>query len=155
MLNESLYSSKSENWETPQALFDDLNNKFNFEWDLCASPDNAKCINFYSKDNDGLKQIWDKTSYMNPPYGRGIDQWVKKAYEQSNKHKNTIVCLLPVRSDTKWWHNYVMKSSIIFLLDKRLSFQKTGANNKAPFPACIVVFNGNNNYEPALKGWKV
>ena len=153
MLNDSLYSSNSENWETPQKLYDDLNKEFSFEFDLCASHDNKKHYKFYSKQDNSLAQTWDKTSWLNPPYGRGIDKWVEKAYKDSNKYGNTIVCLLPVRSDTKWWHNYVMKSAELRLLNKRLSFEKTGYNNKAPFPACVVVFNGKNN--PILKGYEV
>lgn len=146
MLNESLYSSEKMDWSTPQYLFDLLNKEFSFTLDVCATAVNAKCDKFYSPKEDGLIQSWKETAWMNPPYGRGIDKWVKKAYEDS-RHNCTCVCLIPVRSDTRWWHDYVMKSSEIRLLTRRLSFE--GSNNKAPFPAAIVVFKSNSTI-PAL-----
>ncbi len=139
MLNESLYKSDKMDWGTPQYIFDYLNKEFNFTLDVCADSNNTKCKNFFSIENNGLSQNWDDNiCWMNPPYGRDIKNWVEKAYRESRKNC-TCVCLVPVRSDTKWWHDYVMKSFEIRLFNKRLSF--AGANNKAPFPAAIIVFN--------------
>lgn len=137
MLNKSLYSSNKDDWETPKDLFKKLDREFGFTQDVCANTNNKKCDNYFSIQDDGLKQPWFGVAWMNPPYGRGIDKWLAKAYRES--HNDCIcVCLLPVRSDTKWWHNYVMKSYEIRLLTRRLSFE--GSNNKAPFPAAIVIF---------------
>lgn len=142
MLNDSLYSSKKQDWNTPLSLFNKLNKEFNFTLDVCADDSNFKCKNYFDIHKNGLIQEWIGNCWMNPPYGREISKWIEKAtLSIKNKECNIIVCLLPVRSDTKWWHNYVMKSSEIRFLNKRLTFD--GANNKAPFPSCIVIFNKN------------
>jgi len=142
-LNNSMYSSNKMDWATPQKLFDQLNKEFLFDLDVAANSTNAKCPKFYDESANGLAQDWKGVCFMNPPYGRAIPKWVEKAYNESIKHTSRIVCLLPVRSDTKWWHNYVMKSYEIRLMNRRLTFE--GASNKAPFPACIVVFSGLHN----------
>jgi len=143
VLNSNLYSSNKFDWATPQDLFDKLHAEFGFTLDVCATADNAKCPYFYTPADDGLSQSWEGVIWMNPPYGRGIDKWVKKACE-SSKQGCLCICLLPVRSDTRWWHDYVMKSFEIRLLTRRLSFQ--GSNNKAPFPAAIVIFSSQDNH---------
>lgn len=137
-LNKHLFTSAKEDWETPQVLFDKLHAEFHFTLDVCATKANAKCKRFYTLRDDGLKQTWRGRVWMNPPYGRGIDLWVQKAFES----QTLCVCLLPVRSDTKWWHRYVMKAGELRLLTRRLSFGNS--TNKAPFPAAIVVFPGRN-----------
>lgn len=142
MLNDSLFSSAKVEWGTPQKLFDKLNNEFHFTFDVCADSTNHKCYQYYDEAINGLTQPWTGTIWMNPPYGRGIHEWVAKAFNTSQEG-HTCVCLLPVRSDTKWWHNYVMKASEIRLLNKRLTFE--GGTNKAPFPAAIVVFSPDNS----------
>lgn len=151
MLNNSLYSSENDCWETPQFLFNQLNNEFGFTLDVCALAGNKKCNNYFDKQKDALRQEWTGVAWMNPPYGRGIDKWVSKAYFSSLKGC-VVVCLLPVRSDTRWWHDYVMKSAEIRLLNKRLSFE--GSNNKAPFPSAIVIFNTECN-KPSLTSMKI
>ena len=130
------FSSKTDLWETPQALFDVLNAEFNFELDVCATVDNAKCDRYFSVEQDGLAQPWCGMCWMNPPYGRVIGRWMKKAYE-SAQGGATVVCLVPARTDTAWWHEFVMKGEIRFLKG-RLKFG--GAKNSAPFPSAIVVF---------------
>lgn len=147
MLNDSLYSSDKMDWETPQFLFERLHEEFGFSTDVCASTENAKCSRFYTIETDGLAQEWQGVVWMNPPYGREIVKWVKKAYESSCSGC-VCVCLVPVRSDTRWWHDYVMRSAEIRLLSKRLSFE--GSNNKAPFPVAIVVFDRSKSNEPKL-----
>lgn len=131
-----MFSSKTDEWETPQALFDQLNDEFNFTLDVCALPENAKCEAYFTPEQDGLKQEWTGVCWMNPPYGREIGKWVKKAYTEAQKGI-TVVCLLPSRTDTRWWHEYCMKGEVRFIKG-RLKFGKS--NNSAPFPSAIVIF---------------
>lgn len=137
-VNKNLYTSGKQDWETPQALFQKLDKEFHFEWDVCANSENAKCSNYYSIEQDGLLQSWHGICWMNPPYGKDISKWVKKAYESDA----IVVCLLPVRSDTKWWHQWVMKGEIRFLT-KRLKFK--GSSNMATFPSAIVIFGNSHS----------
>ncbi len=133
------FSSASDLWETPQNLFDALDDKWKFQLDVCATPDNAKCAKFFTKEVDGLSQKWDGVCWMNPPYGREIIKWMAKAYE-SSKAGATVICLVPSRTDTAWWHTYAMLGDIAFLRG-RLKFG--GHKNSAPFPSAIVVFIPN------------
>lgn len=135
------YSSKTPVWETPQDFFDKYNAVYNFNLDVCALEDNKKCEKYFSPERDGLSQKWEGVCWMNPPYGRTIGQWVKKAYESSLEGA-TVVCLVPARTDTKWWHDYVMKGKIEFIKG-RLKFG--GCQNAAPFPNAIVVFKSAEN----------
>ena len=129
-------SSKTCEWETPRLYFEMLDRIYKFDLDVCATKENAKCKRFFTKEQDGLKQKWDGTCWMNPPYGREIGAWVRKAYESSLEGA-TVVCLLPARTDTAWWHDYAMKGKITFLRG-RLKFG--GSKNSAPFPSAVVVF---------------
>ena len=131
------FSSKTSEWETPQDFFDLLNSEFHFELDVCAKPENAKCPRYFTPEEDGLKQEWRGVCWMNPPYGREIGRWVKKAYE-SAKEGATVVCLLPARTDTSWWHDYCMMADEIRFIRGRLKFG--GAKHPAPFPSAIVIF---------------
>ena len=96
------FSSRRNNWETPRDLFDKLNEEFNFELDVCATPENAKCKKYYSPEEDGLKEEWKGLCWMNPPYGREIGKWIKKAYESALAGA-TVARLVPARTDTAWW----------------------------------------------------
>lgn len=140
------FSSATDQWETPQEFFDKINAEHGpFELDVAADYNNAKCPIYYGTDSygafcDGLVMNWDvKRAWMNPPYGRGIGEWVKKAYEESKKGCK-VVCLLPSRTDTKWFHEYCTKGQITFLKG-RLKFG--GSKNSAPFPSMVVVFGGD------------
>lgn len=135
-INAGLFTSTTGEWETPQWLFDQLKQEFNFDIDVYALPKNAKCNRYFTPEIDGLKQKWEGYCWMNPPYGREIGKWVQKAHEESQKGA-TIVCLLPARTDTLWWHNWVMKGEIRFLKG-RLKFGNS--KNSAPFPSAIVIF---------------
>ena len=135
------YTSKSYEWETPQELFDELDNEFDLILDPCCTFENAKCVRYYTKKDDGLKQDWLWNTFMNPPYGREIGKWMKKAYEESFKGC-LVVCLVPSRTDTKWWHDYAMKGEIRFIKG-RLKFGN--AKNSAPFPSAIVIFRKKVN----------
>jgi phage N-6-adenine-methyltransferase len=135
------FSSATDEWATPQHLFEKLNARFGFTLDVCATPENAKCPRYFTKADDGLAQTWSGVCWMNPPYGRQIKKWMRKAYESSQQGA-TVVCLVPARTDTAWWHDYAMKGSIEFLRG-RLKFG--GAVNSAPFPSAIVVFPANQH----------
>ncbi len=129
--------SATDEWTTPQFLFDALNTEFGFTLDPCANPDNAKCKRFYTKTEDGLKQDWaNEIVFMNPPYGRALDNWMRKAFE-SSLNGALVVCLVPARTDTHWWHRYAMLAEVRFLR-KRLKFGDAQTN--APFPSVIVIF---------------
>jgi phage N-6-adenine-methyltransferase len=130
------FSSQTDEWATPKALFDELHAEFGCEIDVCATPENAKCAKFFSKVDDGLKQPWVGTCFMNPPYGRQIATWVRKAYESSLTGA-TVCCLLPARTDTAWWHDYCVRGEVR-LLKGRLKFG--AGTNSAPFPSAIVIF---------------
>jgi phage N-6-adenine-methyltransferase len=131
------FSSATDDWETPQALFDELAWIFGgFTLDPCATVHNAKCARFFTRAEDGLTQRWEGKVFVNPPYGRHIDRWVRKAYE-SSLEKSLVVCLLPARTDTRWWQEYVKRGQVWFLRG-RLKFGQ--ARNAAPFPSAIVIF---------------
>jgi phage N-6-adenine-methyltransferase len=130
------FSSKTDLWATPQEFFNKYNDFYNFNLDVCANNENAKCKNYFTKDQNGLIQEWVGVCWMNPPYGRTIKDWVKKAYESSLKGA-TVVCLLPARTDTKWWHEYCIKGQIEFIKG-RLKFGNS--KNSAPFPSAVVIF---------------
>lgn len=131
------FSSKTDLWSTPQEFFDKYNELYKFDVDVCASKENAKCTKFYTKEDDGLSKEWAGKCWMNPPYGRTIKQWMKKAYE-SSLNGVTVVCLVPSRTDTAWWHDYAVKGQIEFIRG-RLKFG--GNKNSAPFPSAVVIFN--------------
>lgn len=130
------FSSETDLWATPQDFFDKQNAIYNFTLDVCATDDNAKCKKYFTKNDDGLNKEWHGVCWMNPPYGREIKQWMHKAYNESLKGV-TIVCLVPARTDTVWWHEYAMKGNIEFIRG-RLKFGN--AKNSAPFPSALVVF---------------
>jgi site-specific DNA-methyltransferase (adenine-specific) len=140
------FSSKSNDWATPQWLFDELNAKYGpLALDVCSSNGNGKCpFNIEYPRSNGLELSWTKfgnrTAWMNPPYGREIGKWVKKAYEESQKGC-LVVCLLPSRTDTKWFHNYIYNKQNVAVqfISGRLKFG--AAVNSAPFPSMVVVFN--------------
>jgi len=138
-VNSGMFSSATAVWETPQATFDALAAEFGgFGLDVCALPENAKCARYYTPEQDGLAQDWRGRCWMNPPYGRTIGLWVRKAYESAQAGA-LVVCLLPARTDTAWWHDYAMRGEVRFLRG-RLRFG--GAKNSAPFPSAVVIFGG-------------
>lgn len=134
------FSSKTDMWSTPPSFFAKYVEKYNFDLDVCASESNAKCAKYFTEADDGLQQEWVGVCWMNPPYGREIIRWMRKAYESSLRGA-TVVCLVPARTDTTWWHDYAMKGDIEFIRG-RLKFGD--AKNSAPFPSAIVIFNGGN-----------
>ena len=135
-MNTVHFMSEKLDWGTPQELFDRLNQEFHFTLDVCALPKNAKCKRFFSPLEDGLSQKWSGVCWMNPPYGREIEKWMQKALHESDRGA-TVVCLVPARTDTEWWHKYALHGEIRFIRG-RVKFQ--GASAMAPFPSAIVIF---------------
>lgn len=130
-----LQPGKTCEWATPQDLFNELDAEFHFTLDPCATPENAKCAKFYTKEQDGLTKNWGgQTVFCNPPYGREIAKWVKKASEE----EAITVMLIPARTDTKWFHDYIYGKQEVRFLRGRLKFG--GATTAAPYPSMIVVF---------------
>ena len=139
-----MFSSKSNDWATPQDFYNQLDAEFEFTLDPCASQSSAKCASFYTADDDGLSKDWEgHTVFMNPPYGRKIGNWIQKAYEEGEKSNTRVVALIPARTDTKYWHNYCMKASEIRFVKGRLKFGQGNTKNSAPFPSAVVIFSGS------------
>ena len=138
MNTEVMFSSASVNWSTPQWFFDQYNQQYNFTLDVCALPENAKCLEYFTPDDNGLNQTWEGTVWMNPPYGRTIKGWIEKAFQEANCTKSTVVSLLPARTDTKWFHeNIYNKCGVeVEFIKGRLKFGD--AKNSAPFPSMVV-----------------
>ena len=138
-LHPALLKRGPDTWETPDALFAQLDAQHHFTLDVCATPETAKCPRYFTPEDDALKQSWaGEVCWMNPPYGHQIAHWIRKAYEEAQAGA-TVVCLIPSRTDTAWWHNYVMRGSI-YLVRGRLRFH--GAAHNAPFPSAVVIFGG-------------
>ena len=125
--------------ETPKYLFDKISSIFNFSLDVCALPENAKCESYYTPKDDGLSKPWRGGVWCNPPYGREISSWVRKAYEESQKEYNSFVLmLLPARTDTKWWWDWVQGKATLFFIKGRVKF---GDHNVgAPFPSVLALY---------------
>jgi phage N-6-adenine-methyltransferase len=140
-----MFSSNSAEWSTPKNFYEKLNNRFQFDLDPCCTKETSKCEEFYTEEDDGLTKSWSgKRVFMNPPYGRGIDKWIEKAYKEGQKLNTQVVCLIPARTDTKYWHKFCMKASEIYFVKGRLHFENKGAEqtNAAPFPSAVVIFRG-------------
>lgn len=142
------YSSATDEWTTPQDLFDTLNAEFKFDLDVCALPSSAKCKRYFSPEDDGLAQKWKGTCWMNPPYGDVIKDWVAKALESAGEGA-TIVCLVPARVDTGWWFDNCRWGEIRFIRG-RLKFGESTMS--APFPSAVVVFGPG--FSPKVKWWE-
>ena len=136
---KGLMTSNSGEWSTPQDLFDELNKEFHFVIDVCSSDINAKCKKHFTKENSCFQSNWESPAFMNPPYGREIGNFIAKARDEQDKGI-TIVALLPARTDTKWFHNYILGKQEIRFIEGRLKFG--GSKNSAPFPSMIVIFRG-------------
>lgn len=140
MNTQVMFSSATDMWATPQDFFDNLNNEFRFEIDVCATAENAKCKTFYTKEQNGLEMPWNGVCWCNPPYGREIGKWVERAYT-SSVGGATVVMLLPARTDTKWFHEYIYGKAEIRFIKGRLKFGDS--KNSAPFPSMVAVFRPN------------
>lgn len=133
MNKDLMFSSKTDLWSTPQAFYDRLNSEFHFTLDVCATKDNHKCDKYFTKEDDGLSKDWsNEMCFMNPPYGRVIGKWIEKA------SKYDCVCLLPARTDTRWFHDFIYGKAEIRFIKGRLKFGN--CKNSAPFPSMVVIF---------------
>lgn len=150
LITEGMFTSRTDEWSTPQAFFDRLNWEFNFELDPCATPENAKCRRYYTKADDGLSQPWAPwRTFVNPPFGRTLGLWVEKACRESQRGA-IVVALLPARTDTRWFHNWCWQASGIRLVKGRLKYG--GAENSAPFPTMVVVWTpGPQGMSPVFR----
>lgn len=138
MITSGMMSSNTPEWATPQSFFDALNREFSFTLDPCSTHENAKCEKHYTKEDDGLTKSWEGESvFCNPPYGRELPKWVKKCYEESQKGA-LVVMLIPARTDTGWFHDYIYGKAEIRFIKGRLRFG--GSNQNAPFPSMIVIW---------------
>lgn len=148
MLNQGLFSSEKQDWCTPQQFFDELDAEFHFVLDAAATHQNSKCKRCFTPEDDGLIQNWDVGGavYCNPPYGKEIGLWVKKAYEEAQKG-TTIVMLIPARTDTKYFHEYIYHKAEIRFVKGRLKFTNENGTPKgtAPFPSMVVIYNRKDN----------
>lgn len=135
-----------KDWGTPVQLFNELDYEFHFDLDACASDHNHKCKPYFTVKDDALGQDWTeyKSVFMNPPYGKSIGIWLKKAYETAREGNTTVVCLVPANTDTAWWHDIAAKGEVRFLRG-RVKFQ--GADSNAPFPSAVIVFNRKQREE--------
>ena len=138
-LTAGMFTSTTDLWNTPQAFFDELNAEFHFTLDPCALPSNAKCDKYFTPEEDGLKQSWGgQIVFCNPPYGRAIGAWVKKCYEESRKPDTLVVMLIPARTDTSYFHDYIYHKAELRFIRGRLHFNE--APQGAPFPSMVVIF---------------
>lgn len=141
-ISSALYSSRSEEWGTPHEIFAALDAEFHFSLDPCATTANARCPKFFTKTEDGLKQDWcGERVFMNPPYGKFIAQWMRKARTEAGRGA-LVVCLVHARTDTRWWHDHVEGiADEVRFVKGRLKFQKSGLRpSPAPFPSAIVIY---------------
>lgn len=146
-MTDVLWSSKNMCWGTPQWLYDLLDNEFNFVLDAAADYGTNKCEMFFTPKDDAIKKSWDVggSVYCNPPYGRQLQRFVKKAWEESTKTNYPIVLLIPARTDTRWFHDYIIGKAEIRFIKGRLRFlneEGEEAKENAPFPSMIVIYNG-------------
>lgn len=147
-MNKALLSSKKMDYCTPQDFFDELDAEFVFALDTAATDKSAKCIRYFTPEDDGLKQPWDVPPgyavFCNPPYGRQIGQWVEKAYNESVRTGGTIVLLIPERTDTKYFHRYIYGKAEVRFVEGRLKFTDEDGDSygPAPFPSMVVIYNG-------------
>ena len=137
-----MFSSKTNDWSTPQDFYDELNNEFGFTLDPCADEYNHKCNKYFTEGDDGLLQDWGgEIVFCNPPYGKAIKDWVRKAYIEGCKPNTTVVLLIPARTDTQYFHDYIYhEAKEIRFIKGRLKFGDS--KNAAPFPSMVVVYRG-------------
>ena len=139
-----MMSSNTPEWATPQKFFNDLDAEFHFTLDPCSTHENAKCKKHYTKEDDGLPKSWGgEVVFCNPPYGRELPKWVKKCYEES-RHAD-VVMLIPARTDTRWFHDYIYGKAEIRFIKGRLKFGN--AKQSAPFPSMVVIYRASQGVQ--------
>lgn len=139
VINTGLMSSAEYRWTTPQDFFEELDAEFRFTLDPCAEPHTAKCDKFFTLQENGLAQNWQsETVFCNPPYGREIPRWVEKCYHEGQKPDTTVVMLIPARTDTRWFHEFIYGIAEIRFIKGRLYFGD--GTGRAPFPSMVVIY---------------
>ena len=146
MVNKGLFTSNTNEWTTPRSFYEELNKEFNFTLDPCATDSNHKCNKYYTIKENGLLQDWSgETVFCNPPYGRAISEWVKKCYNEHIDHGVTVVMLIPARTDTKYFHDYIYNKTEIRFIKGRLKFND--GKQGAPFPSMLVIYKMKGDAE--------
>ncbi len=141
MNTDVMLSSKADQWSTPQDFYDSLDREFSFTLDPCADDLNHKCNRYFTKEMDGLAQDWGgETVFCNPPYGKAIKDWVKKSSEEAQKPGTIVVMLIPARTDTKYFHNYIYQKPNVEVRFVKGRLKFGDSRNSAPFPSMVVVF---------------
>lgn len=144
MNTDVMFSSKTDNWATPQDFFDKLDLEFQFTLDPCADLHNHKCARYYNREQDGLSHDWGgERVFCNPPYGKEIAKWVQKSFEESRKKNTLVVMLIPARTDTKYFHDFIYGKAEIRFIRGRLKFGN--AKTAAPFPSMVVIFRNEED----------
>lgn len=142
MNTDLMFSSKTDQWATPQDFYNQLNEEFHFTLDPCADEFNHKCEKYFTEEDNGLSKDWGgETVFCNPPYGKEIGKWCKKCYEESKNPNTTVVLLIPARTDTKYFHDYIYHKAELRFVKGRLKFGDS--NNSAPFPSMVVIFSSD------------
>lgn len=144
----------NDRWSTPESVFGPLNDEFDFDMDACAEDWNRKCYRYLSPDDDALSHRWFGTVWMNPPYGREIELWIRKAFEESRRGA-TVVCLVPARTDTSWWHDYCVKGEIRFVRGRIHFTDHSGKSGRPRFGSAVVIFRPeihNQSVQATAKG---
>lgn len=140
MISDALFTSNSDEWVTPQNVFDMLDKEFNFNLDPCATEENHKCEMYYTAETNGLLQNWGGSRvFCNPPYSN-ISAWVEKAFRETRNDNTLVVLLIPSRTDTRYFHDFIYQRAEIRFIKGRLKFGDS--KNSAPFPSMIVIFRG-------------
>ena len=141
MNTEVMFSSKAMDWATPQKFFDQLDSEFHFTLDPCADETNHKWSRYFTAAEDGLKQSWGgQTVFCNPPYGKAIKDWVKKCSEEAKQPNTTVVLLIPARTDTAYFHDYIYQKPNVEIRFIRGRLKFGDGKNSAPFPSMIAIF---------------
>jgi phage N-6-adenine-methyltransferase len=146
MNTKTMFSSATGEWSTPPGLVTAVNSVVPLDLDVCATPENAKCARYYTEQDDGLIKEWRGTCWMNPPYGREIAHWMRKAWFTG--HHTLVVCLVPARTDTRWWHEYVIGEPILYFRG-RLRFGN--GKSPAPFPSALVLEGGDEELKDKVR----
>lgn len=147
-MSSGLFSSRTDEWATPQALYDELNREFNFTLDPCATSANAKCERYFTKEQDGLKQSWiGEVVFCNPPYGKEMSKWVEKAHRESSGA--TVVMLIPARTDTRYFHEFIYQIHEVRFIKGRLRYND--GRGQSPFPSMIVVMRPSDTKDKGEK----
>jgi phage N-6-adenine-methyltransferase len=147
----ALFMSEKEDWETPPEFFRLLDDEFSFDLDVAANAENAKCENYFTEEVDAFRRHWlcDSAAWLNPPYGRDIGKWIHKAHRSAiDEFAPVVVCLVPARTDTVWWHEFAMRADEIRFVKGRLKF--VGAPSSAPFPSAILIFRSDPTRGPKM-----